>query len=531
MMIIVIKAIGIQILFLAVYFGLLKRYKTFSFNRYFLLCGLLAILTFSWIEVEIPHYVVMPIIETEGIAPTLQSSHSVEAVSYDYSSTIVYGVLGIGLLIFMSRWFSIMRLGKRRLGYSPQGYEVRALRQLASPFSFWPRIYMSVVDYQDSNNELIIRHEEIHLNNLHSFDVVLGELVGASLWFSPLSWMYLKAIKNNHEYEVDHHFAHDSETLNAYIELLYKSWSQTGPLMVSRFDYTTNKNRIVMLTSQCPKLSRLAMFLVVMLASVPLMFMACTEKTVLVPEENVLTEDEPSKSDFIPSDTDIFPDRPVELEFNMPTESQWGSYASHNLDSVRGRSWKDGNYLLCTYMRDSVIVRLPSESEWGDQERLLHMVSEIDRNMNLKLSKFVPSPPPSPPPPKKPSSGLIELWMNDRETYGIWLDGEKIDNSEIDHLYMNDDIYFYSVIDKELQRKINKVSEYENQVNLMSKDAHYDYINYFEVKEKAFLEQLEQWRLKDYIKSIKESLENDDYDALLRPEELIKTLHISDDHK
>ena len=418
-MMIILKAIVIQALFLAGYHIVLKRHKSFTFNRFFLLFGLLSVLCFSWVEIEIPHYVTVQ--HSELLIPL---DHELTAIptqpGYNYEYLIALVLLCCSVIIFCSRSRQLFGLVTDRLGYSSKGYEVRELPALRSPFSFWPRIYMSSQDYHNPGCAMIIRHEEIHLSKLHSLDILIGEVIAALLWFSPLSWLYLRAIKNNHEYEVDQHFAGDAAELSEYLQLLYKSWSLTGPIMASRFDFTTNKNRVVMLTSDHAKMSILARWIVIILTSVPLVFMACTEKTVLIPEEQEMV-DELAEPNFKEAELDTLP------EFRLPTELAW-DYASDNI-KVRGGTWKDVRYFLNTYGTDSVPAPPSPPSP-------------------TKFYKMVPPPPP-PIPIKKPST-------------------------------------------------------------------------------EALIKQLEQLRLQydiDYLKSIQEILENDDYDALLRPEELIKALN------
>jgi len=257
-----------------------------------------------------------------------------------------------------------------------------------------------------------------------------------------------------------------------------------------------------MLTSERTTMSRFAQCIVIILASVLLVFMACTEKTVFIPEEQEMVDElaEPSLKGAV---LDTIP------EFRLPTESEWEN-ASKNI-KVRGGTWKDVQYFLNTYGRDSVPAppRPPASPD---------------------ASKLLPPPPPPPPlPVRQPTSELIDSWINGEETYDIWLDGNRILNSDIPDLIKDKDIYHFSVM-RQSYRDEN-VTDHKNVVKLMSKDAFDDYNTSFYLKEKEFLKQLDEWRQQydqDYLESINESLEQDNYEALLRPEELIKALNISD---
>jgi len=92
-------------------------------------------------------------------------------------------------------------------------------------------------------------------------------------------------------------------------------------------------------------MSRFAQCIVIILASVLLVFMACTEKTVFIPEEQEMA-DELAELNFKEAVLDTL------LEFRLPTELEWEN-ASKNI-KVRGGTWKDVQYFLNTYGRDSV---------------------------------------------------------------------------------------------------------------------------------------------------------------------------------
>ena len=141
-----------------------------------------------------------------------------------------------------------------------------------------------------------------------------------------------------------------------------------------------------------------------------------------------------------------------------------------------------------------------------------------------------PPPPPPPPPPllkKTPSEEMVERWMKEHETYGLWLDQKRIVNSELLKIIDIEDIYNYSI--KELSPRGQRDANCENMVRLMSQKAFHDYNDSFYFKRKEFLKEYEEWKKKYgdvHNERIEESFEKgaDYYDALLRPKELEKAL-------
>ena len=523
-MMIILKAIIIQALFLAVYHTILKRHKSFTFNRFFLLFGLLSVLCFSWVEIEIPHYVTVQ--HSELLIPL---DHELTAIpwqpSYNYEYLITLVLLGCSVLIFCTRSWQLVSLAADRLGYSSKGYEVRELPALRRPFSFWPRIYMSSQDYHNPEYAMIIRHEEIHLSKLHSLDILIGELIAALLWFSPLSWLYLRAIKNTHEYEVDEHFAGDAAELSEYLQLLYKSWSLTGPIMASRFDFTTNKNRILMLTSERNNLSIGIMTFAIGIVIIPMILISCTEKTVFVDEE--ITE-ELAKPNFKAAILDTFPEPPVPPPPppSLSQSSDASELESTNQGFVMTRITTEQRNSIPTPLTGMIIFNTeencvqvnlgPPENPFWDclvENGLLHSLG-LDSISIIELVGpqgpiGAPPPPPPPPPPpriKKPSSTQVDQWINEHETYGLWLDNKRIVNSELRKIINDEDIYYYSI--QELSSRGQKVANCENAVNLMSETRYSEFFDNIESDKKAFIKMYDEWKEKYghyHIKNVDEN--------------------------
>ena len=70
------------------------------------------------------------------------------------------------------------------------------------PFSWMNRIVISEEDYQ-SNGQEILMHEQAHIANKHSWDVLWLSLVEILQWFNPFVWMLSKDMNAIHEFEAD----------------------------------------------------------------------------------------------------------------------------------------------------------------------------------------------------------------------------------------------------------------------------------------------------------------------------------------
>ena len=85
-------------------------------------------------------------------------------------------------------------------------YQLFAINQLFSKaennhaFSFFNR--KAVADHLPERATVDL-HEDIHIKQLHTVDVIFFELIGIITWFNPVIYLFKKSIKNIHEYLAD----------------------------------------------------------------------------------------------------------------------------------------------------------------------------------------------------------------------------------------------------------------------------------------------------------------------------------------
>jgi TonB family protein len=98
-------------------------------------------------------------------------------------------------------------------------------------------------------------HEDIHVKQLHTIDVLFFELVGIFSWFNPIIYFYKKTIKNIHEYLADEAAAKFQGDKEAYSLLLLSQafGVRTNTLTNGFFTKSLIKKRILMLHKQRSK--------------------------------------------------------------------------------------------------------------------------------------------------------------------------------------------------------------------------------------------------------------------------------------
>ena len=158
------------------------------------------------------------------------------------ASNLVVAVYFCGVLFFVCKL--IYQLLSVRLLLRKKG--------AGSAFSFFNR---KVVDGSLPQAGVIDRHEEIHMRQLHSLDVLFFEAIAIITWFNPVVYFYKRTVKNIHEFLADEAAASYQGDKKLYALLLLSSAFGVAPNSLTNtfFNKSLIKKRIYMLHKQRSK--------------------------------------------------------------------------------------------------------------------------------------------------------------------------------------------------------------------------------------------------------------------------------------
>jgi len=123
------------------------------------------------------------------------------------------------------------------------------LLEKGSAFSFWRT---KVIDKELANFVAIDAHENIHIKQFHTLDMLLIELIGVFFWFNPLIYYYKRSLKLIHENLADEHAANFAGSKKQYAMMLFLQNFKAGPALTNTFyNPSLLEERIKML--QCEK--------------------------------------------------------------------------------------------------------------------------------------------------------------------------------------------------------------------------------------------------------------------------------------
>lgn len=198
------------VVFYAFYRLLLTKETYFVLNRVYLICSGIFSLAIPFIQLdwfskrEISQQIYVQVEQLNQLIT--QGPVVAETQSFNWGSLIVLTYLS-GVLFFLGR-FIIQLIGVKKM--------FNGLKN-GLAFSFWNK---KIVADNLPDAETVNHHEDIHIKQLHTFDVLFFESLGILTWFNPIIYLYKATVKNIHEYLADEAAAKFQGDKEAYSMLL-----------------------------------------------------------------------------------------------------------------------------------------------------------------------------------------------------------------------------------------------------------------------------------------------------------------------
>jgi TonB family protein len=119
-----------------------------------------------------------------------------------------------------------------------------------APFSWMKRIVLSEKDLTENGHE-ILTHELAHIQNKHSWDLILADICIFFQWFNPAAWLLKQEIQSIHEFEADDRVLQQGIDAKQYQLLLIKKAVGTRLYsMANSFNHSSLKKRITMMLKE-----------------------------------------------------------------------------------------------------------------------------------------------------------------------------------------------------------------------------------------------------------------------------------------
>jgi hypothetical protein len=266
-----LKANVVLALFVATYYGLLRRLTFFQLNRAYLLFALLFAAVYPALPVpgllpaEAPAApaVAWVLADATATGPAVDLPPATPVPNW---SLLALGFYASGVAVLLCRLLvqllALARLRRAtRLATTPGGVPYRQLPGPGDPFSFGRTIYLYPAQHTAAEVAVVVAHEQAHVRQGHTLDVLLAHLGTALFWPSPAVWLLRRAVLDNLEYLADAATLRTGLDRRAYQYcLLQLSRGTVGPVLALPFTFFTLKNRVAMMNTPLSSRGQLARY-------------------------------------------------------------------------------------------------------------------------------------------------------------------------------------------------------------------------------------------------------------------------------
>jgi TonB family protein len=236
--------------FTLVFMLFLRNERFFVINRIFLVAGILTSFLFPLISV---HYtVVLPVvrtIQTENVVAGAIHSSSGSIIPYLKLMLLVLYLSGVlfVLNILLRHGRSVLRAIRRSEIIKIHPVKLIRTTDYTSAFSFFSYVFVNP-SITDVETKEIMNHELVHIRQKHWFDLLLGEMLCMLQWFNPLAWIYIRFVRQNHEYLADEVALQRTSDPAIYRAVLLNQIVGFPVVsLANSFNYSLNKKRFNMM--------------------------------------------------------------------------------------------------------------------------------------------------------------------------------------------------------------------------------------------------------------------------------------------
>lgn len=275
--------------FALVFILFLRNERFFRWNRIFLLAGVVAafVLPFVTIRYEVPVPAVAGTADLmagghQGIEPAGEAGRQVPALLILYLS-------GTFTVLAASLWQNrriIRSIRSADIHKTAHAVKIVRSHEYTGAFSFFSFVFVNP-SITSSETEEILHHEMVHIRQRHWIDLALAASLCLVQWFNPFAWLYLKFIRQNHEYLADAEALQRSSDPARYMATLMNQivGAQVFDLANS-FSYSLNKKRFNMMKNIVTSPYRKLRMLLILPVSALLLW-SYAEPEYIVPQSGV----------------------------------------------------------------------------------------------------------------------------------------------------------------------------------------------------------------------------------------------------
>ena len=242
------------------YYALVLRNKRFhQYNRFYLLGVAILpwLMPLAKIEINKPTAEVsLPTLLFSVIADTnseFEKTIASNGFQFSWQMLLVVVYIAVSSVLLMSLLMALVKIYKLLKSNACKNLDdvYLVLTQAnGTPFSFFKFIFWHTdIDVNTSTGKQMLRHELTHVQEKHSADKLLIQIVLIIGWLNPIFWLLKRELETIHEFIADNKTIENGDTAALATMLLTAAYPQQRFALTNPFFYSPIKRRIAMLTN------------------------------------------------------------------------------------------------------------------------------------------------------------------------------------------------------------------------------------------------------------------------------------------
>ncbi len=279
-------------MFYLVYVGLLRKDTFLRLKRFYLFAAIVFSLVYPLFTIEVggnifsflrKNYAAEVLIGQPSIAPETTDASPGNRFFPLHGENVFFFVMMAGTAFFLVRFIwqliTIFRIKHKSVPKRIGTQNVYHLSEKMMPFSFFRWIFVNTEVHSEEELKQILMHEQIHIQQWHSLDILLAESLCIFFWWNPIVWLMKKEIAINLEYLADSEILRKGVNSRDYqYHLLRLTYHETAVQIVNNFNVSQLKQRIMMMNKNKSPKRKLAKYLMILPLAVLLMMTNCVQK-------------------------------------------------------------------------------------------------------------------------------------------------------------------------------------------------------------------------------------------------------------
>lgn len=249
-----LKANVLLIFFGLFYLIVLKKETFYQLNRWYFIGSIgisitAPLITFTKTVLVDPIPVAYFVTDNDSVINEgLEEPSFLETI--DWQQIAVYLIIFISCVLLIRKIHAVVKLYrsiKKLPNFGASNIKISA--GIKTVYSFYRWIVVPENFFKWQNHQLVLDHERIHLNQKHTFDLILIEIVAAVFWFNPLVKVMQRFINSNLEFIVDQKMIETTESV-LYQKNLLQFQTQQVIQFANSYNASEIKNRILQINAK-----------------------------------------------------------------------------------------------------------------------------------------------------------------------------------------------------------------------------------------------------------------------------------------